>query len=95
MLTYRELLNKLQSLSEEQLDESLIIAGDDQYQIGCELIIAEDDLYDYGRYTRKEIEESKHEYINGFPKQLWLDKYKTFDKGSVFIKTHLNNFNTL
>jgi len=93
MLKYRELLNELQKLSEEQLDECIIISAGDQHQIGCELIIAEDDLYDYGRYTRKDIEESKHEYINGFPKKVWLEKYKTFNKGTVFIKTLLNNWN--
>jgi response regulator RpfG family c-di-GMP phosphodiesterase len=59
MLKYRELLNELLKLSEEQLDDYIIVSADDQHQIGCELIIADDDLYDRGRYTRKEIENSE------------------------------------
>jgi len=93
MLKYKELLNELQKLSEEQLDDYIIVSADDQHQIGCELIIADDDLYDRGRYTRKEIENSEQDIINGIPKKVWLDKYKTFDKGTIFIKTILNNWN--
>ena len=80
MLKYRELLNELQKLSEEQLDEYIIVSADDQHQIGCELIIADDDLYKHGKWKRRGIEESSVEYIDGFPKERWLEKNKTFPK---------------